>query len=167
MTIHEAKLLLAFNAWATQKIFDAVATLPGDQFTRDLKASHGSIQGTLRHLVTSEARWQSRFTPDPAGVPAISADPSTVPELKSLWEKTGLATARWLGPLTDRQLQDPFTATAADGTNHTHTPAQAIQHLVDHGTYHRGQIVTLLRQLGVTPPSTGMFRFFRETAKHA
>jgi uncharacterized damage-inducible protein DinB len=37
-----------------------------------------------------------------------------------------------------------------------------IQHVVDHSSYHRGQIVTMLRQLGVTPPSTGLMRFYRD-----
>jgi uncharacterized damage-inducible protein DinB len=37
-----------------------------------------------------------------------------------------------------------------------------IQHVVDHSSYHRGQIVTMLRQLGVTPPSTGLIRFYRD-----
>jgi uncharacterized damage-inducible protein DinB len=35
-------------------------------------------------------------------------------------------------------------------------------HTVDHSSYHRGQIVTMLRQLDVKPPSTGMMGFFRE-----
>ncbi len=167
MTVHEAKLLHAFNSWANQRIFDAVARLPEEQFTRGLKASHGSIQGTLRHLVTSESRLLSRLTAPTPGAPTNAAAVASVAELKALWENTGLETARWLGTLTDRRLQEPLTMTAADGTTHTHTVAQVLQHLIDHGTYHRGQIVTLLRQLGVTPPSTAMIRFFREAATHS
>ncbi len=167
MTVHEAKLLYAFNAWATQKIFDAVTRLPEEQFTRDLKASHGSIQGTLRHLVASETLWLSRLTAPPPVAPVHAADAASVAELKSLWENTGFGIARWLGTLTDRRLHEPCTMTASDGTAHTHTADQVLLHLVDHSTYHRGQIVTLLRQLGVTPPSTGMIRFLRETAKRA
>jgi uncharacterized damage-inducible protein DinB len=165
MTLHEAKLLHAFNAWATQKIFDALAPLPREQFTCDMKASHGSIHGTLTHLVGSEKMWLSRWvgTPD-----ATALQPDAVPtvaDLKTVWEHTGFEMARWLGTLTDAKLQETFTMTTAAGATHTHTIAQALQHLVDHGSYHRGQIVTLLRQIGVTPPSTGLIRFYRETAK--
>ena len=44
---------------------------------------------------------------------------------------------------------------------------QMIQHVVDHSSYHRGQIVTMLRQLGATPPNTGMIRFYREMTRPA
>ncbi len=165
MTIHEAKLLQAFNAWASQKIFDAVAALPPEQFTREMKASHGSIRGTLAHLVTSDQTWLARLTGTP-GPPAKK--PGEVPalaDLRTTWGQTGFGIARWLGTMTDARLQDTFTMTTADGKTYTHTFAQALQHMIDHGSYHRGQVVTLLRQLGVTPPSTGMIRFFREAAK--
>jgi uncharacterized damage-inducible protein DinB len=165
MTLQEAKLLYAFNAWATNRIFDALALLPAEQCTRDMGASHGSIHGTLTHLVASEKKWLSYWVGRPDAAMLTGAEVSTTATLKTAWEETGFAIARWLGTLTDRKLQEPFTMTTAAGTTHTHTITQALQHLVDHGTYHRGQVVTLLRQLGVTPPSTGMIGFFRETAK--
>lgn len=45
--------------------------------------------------------------------------------------------------------------------------ARSLLHMADHGTCHRGKIVTLLRKLGVRPPSTGMIRFFREATQRA
>ena len=44
---------------------------------------------------------------------------------------------------------------------------QALQHLANHGTYHRGQVATLLRQLGVKPVSTDLIAFYRERAAAA
>jgi uncharacterized damage-inducible protein DinB len=165
MTLHEAKLLLAFNSWATQKIVDAVTSLPPDQVKMDMKASHGSILGTLTHLVGSEEIWISRLTGTPGSTAPRPTEAAGVADLKKRWETAGFAVARWLGTLTDKKLQEPFSFTTMQGATYTHTFTQAIQHLVDHGTYHRGQIVVLLRQLGVKPPSTGMIGFFRETAK--
>jgi uncharacterized damage-inducible protein DinB len=165
MTLHEAKLLLAFNSWATQKIFDAVASLPVEQVRQDMKASHRSIHGTLAHLVASEELWCSRLRGIPGSSGTNPTEAPDIADLKKRWETAGFATARWLGTLSDRKLQEPFSFTTMQGATLTHTFAQAIQHLVDHGTYHRGQVVVLLRQLGVKPPSTGMMGFFRETAK--
>ncbi len=167
MTLHEARVLHAFNSWATQRIFDAVADLSADRFTQDMKASHGSIHGTLTHLVAAEKMWLSRCTGKPDAAMLTPEDVPTVANLKKTWEQTGFAAARWLGTLTDRSLQETFTMTTANGTSYTHTIAQAFQHMVDHSTYHRGQIITLLRQLGLAPPPTGLIRFFRETAKLA
>lgn len=167
MTLREAKLLHAYNAWAMERIFDAAAPLPPDQFARDLHASHRSIHGTLTHLVSSERIWLSYWTGSPGPATLTTADAPTVAELKNVWTQTGFATARWLATLTDAKLQETFTMTTPDGTTHTHTIAQALQHLVNHGTHHRAQIVTLLRQLGITPPTTSMIGFFRETAQRA
>jgi uncharacterized damage-inducible protein DinB len=165
MTLQEAKLLHAYNSWATERIFQAVATLTPEQVNRDLKSSHGSIYGTLLHLVGGQKIWLSRWVGKPdASVLAASAAP-TVESLKKVWEKVGLETAQWLATMSDKRLQDSFTMTTTSGETYRHIFAQAFQHVVDHGTYHRGQIVTMLRQTGVTPPNTGMITFYRETAK--
>ena len=51
------------------------------------------------------------------------------------------------------------------GETFTHVYWQAFQHVVNHSTYHRGQIITMLRQLGVKPPGTDLIMFYRGTAK--
>ena len=163
MTLQEIKLLNAYSAWATNRIFEAVEKLSDEEAARDMKSSHGSIHGTLTHLVGAEKMWLSRMlgTPDkamirPPDVPAIA-------DVRKTWEQTGFATAKFLGGMTDRKLQETFTMSASTGGEFTHTFAQALQHVVDHSTYHRGQVVTLMRQMGHTPPNTGMISFFRET----
>jgi uncharacterized damage-inducible protein DinB len=69
----------------------------------------------------------------------------------------------FLDTLDDRTLQETLTASTLTGT-YTSPYWQMIQHVVDHSSYHRGQIVTMLRQLGMTPPSTGMMRFHRDSS---
>jgi uncharacterized damage-inducible protein DinB len=165
MTLQEAKQLHAFNSWATQRIFEAVAALTPEQFGKEMKSSHKSIQGTLLHLVGAEMIWLSRWLGkteppklEPSAVPTVEA-------LKIAWEQVGFETAKWLGAMTDKSFQDTFTMTTSAGITYKHTFAQAFQHVVDHSTYHRGQIITLLRQTGITPPNTGLIIFYRETAK--
>jgi uncharacterized damage-inducible protein DinB len=165
MTLQEVKLLHAFNSWASQRVFDTVATLTPDQFTRDMASSHQSIQGTLFHIVAAEKIWLSRWRNQPDPPKLQRSDLPTAAALHAEWEKVGLETAKWLGTMTDKSLQDSFTMTTSSGTTYRHTYVQAVQHVVDHGSYHRGQIIALLRQLGVTPPVTGMIAFYREMAK--
>jgi len=165
MTLQEIKLLHAYNSWATNRIFEAVTELPPGQVMQEMKSSHGSIYGTLLHILGAEKIWLSRWTGTPDATMITSADAPTLGELKMLWEKVGYEIAKFLGSMTDKKLQDTFTMITSKGETYTHIYWQAFQHLVDHGTYHRGQIVTLLRQLGVKPPSTGMIMFYRETGK--
>jgi uncharacterized damage-inducible protein DinB len=69
--------------------------------------------------------------------------------------------SRFLTTLDDGKLQEMLSTTARTGS-YTTSYWQMIQHVVDHSSYHRRQIVTMLRQLGVTPPSTGLMRFYRD-----
>jgi len=165
MTLQDIKLLNAFNAWASNRIFDAVGTMPVEAVMRDMKSSHVSIHGTLLHLVAAERTWLGRWT-GTKDVPQLTAAEAPTPaDITRLWEKTGYDMARFLGAMTDRKLQESFTMTTSTGQTFTHAYGQAIQHVVDHSSYHRGQVITLMRQQGHTPPTTGMIAFFRETSK--
>lgn len=165
MTLQEVKLLNAFNAWATNLVFDAVAAMPEEQYVQNMHSSHGSIHGTLVHLVGTELLWAARWTGAPAGKTLSPADVRGSEELYAIWQKAGLDIARFVGTITEKKLQSPFTVVISKGEQHTQLFWQIILHLVDHSTYHRGQIAGMMRQLGVTPPSTTMISFFRETAK--
>jgi uncharacterized damage-inducible protein DinB len=85
----------------------------------------------------------------------------SVAELRALWEGVCNEMNQFLGTLDDRKLQAALSTTSRTG-RYTTSYWQMIQHVVDHSSYHRGQIVTMLRQLGVTPPSTGLIRFYRD-----
>lgn len=166
MTLQELKLLHAYNSWADNRIFDALQQLPEEQYKTDMKGSHGGIHTTLVHLVGAEKIWMERFRGSPQ--PFLSENPpKSLAELKSVWEKVGYETAQWLGAATDKKLQETFTMKTSKGDTFTHVYWQAFQHLVNHSTYHRGQIITMLRQLGVKPPTTDMILFYRETARGA
>jgi uncharacterized damage-inducible protein DinB len=164
MTLSELKLLHAYNSWADNRIFEALAQLPPEQYIQDMKGSHGGIHATLVHLVGAEKIWLERF--QGTTQPFLSENPpGSLAGLKEIWEKVGYETAKWIGGMTDKKLQETFTMKTLKGETFTHVFWQAFQHIVNHSTYHRGQIVTMLRQLGAKPPTTDLILFYRETAK--
>lgn len=164
MTLSEARTLHAYSSWATNKIFETLSSLTQEQYTHGMNSSHGGIHGTMVHLVGAEKVWLERFQGSPQ--PFLSENPpSTMSELRNIWENVGFDTAKWLGTMSDRRLSETFTMKTLKGETFTHQFGQAFQHLINHSSYHRGQIVTLLRQLGVKPPATDMIVFFRETSK--
>lgn len=165
MTLNEIKLLHAFNSWADNRIFEGVAQLTPEQYVRDMKSSHGSIHGTLTHLVGAEKMWLSRWVAKPDAALLSANDVASLKGLKEIWERVGYDTAKFLSTMNDKKLQETFTYTTTKGQQYTYVYWQAIQHVADHSTYHRGQIITLMRQLDVTPPSTGLSLFYRETNK--
>ena len=161
MNVGQVRELFDYNAWADRRIFDAVAQLPTEQYMRDLKSSFGGIHGTLVHIVGAESLWLSRWR----GVPASllkGSDVGSLAELRKIWDGVETERLAFLRGLTDQKLDSPITIKPTGGGEFVHPLLQTLQHTVDHSSYHRGQIVTLLRQLGVKPPGTGLIGFYRE-----
>ena len=165
MTLQEIRNLHAYNSWADNRIFDALAQLPEEQYLQDLKNSHGGIHTTLIHLVGAERVWLERWQGGEISPFLSTLGLKTLAEVKTIWEKVGYDTAKWLSSMTDKKLNETFTMKTQKGDAFTHVYWQAFQHLVNHSSYHRGQIVTMLRQLGAKPPTTDLILFYRETAK--
>jgi uncharacterized damage-inducible protein DinB len=166
MTLEEIKVLWDFNTWADGLVFDAVARLSPEQYQRDMQSSHGGILGTLAHIVSAERGWLGRWTNDRPIQQSSLQDIASVEELRGHWQRVGEKMQQYLSTLNDAKLQELMTTTSRSGLV-TNSYWQMIQHVVDHSSYHRGQIVTMLRQVSVTPPSTGLLRFYRDMAKPA
>ena len=167
MTPSEAQELFLHNQWANRRTLGACEALTPEQFTRNLGSSFSSVGDTLAHIVGAEWIWLERFqgrshTALPPGwdLPDLAAMRARIEELDSSLVKfvSGLDAAA-LERLIEyknfagQQFADPLTL--------------LLQHLADHSTYHRGQMATLLRQLGAKPASTGFIVFRRERAASA
>ena len=161
MTLQEITHFMAFNRWANQCFFDALRQLPAEQYGCDMHSSHGGIHGTFAHIVGAEKGWLSRWQGKSETDTAAISQMHTLAELRVFWENLCDAMSHFLTTLDDRKLQETLSTTARTGSYRS-SYWQMIQHVVDHSSYHRGQIVTMLRQLGVTPPSTGLIRFYRD-----
>ncbi len=153
--------LFAYNAWANRMMFDAVAPLPDDTYLRDLKSSHGGIHGTLAHIVWAEHLWLNRWLEKPNPAVAQGKDLHSAAEVRARWEEIEAERGRFLAQLGDEQLDETRSVKPSTGGEYRHTFRQMFRHTVDHSSYHRGQVVTLLRQVGVTPPVTGLIFFYR------
>ncbi len=165
MTTQEMRQLFAYNSWATNKFFDALGPLSQEQLSRDMQTSHSSIHNTLLHLVGAEKVWYERWSGATVEPFLKQEHAPTIAALKQVWTKVGFDTAKFLSSLTDKKLQEIFEMKTAKGEIQKHLYWQSMLHVVNHSSYHRGQIVTLLRQQEIVPPSTGMNVFFHETAK--
>lgn len=162
MTVDDVKVLFRYNDWATGIILNAVAEVPTEQYLKDMGSSHGGLHGTALHLVGAEKVWLERWLGEPQ---AKIINPSEVPSfqaVRALWDEVRRQGDGFLTTLTEAKLQESFTAHTSTGGTYVNPYWQTFQHLVNHSSYHRGQIVTLLRQIGVKPPATDLIRFYRE-----
>lgn len=153
--------LFDYNAWADKRIFEAIAALPTEQYQRDLKTSFGSIHGTIAHIVGAERVWLFRWKQKPASLMG-AADFASLADVRKMWDEVEAERTAFLGGLTDAMLESKIVIKPTGGGEYVHSLRQTMLHTVDHSSYHRGQIVTLLRQLGVKPPSVGLIGYYRQ-----
>ena len=153
--------LFDYNAWANRTIFDAVAQIPQEQYFRDLKSSYGGVHGTLCHVVWAEQLWLRRWQGKPNPAIPQGTDLRSLAEARSRWEAVEAERAVFVATLTDLGLDETRLVKPSSGGEYVHTFRQMFRHFINHSSYHRGQIVTFLRQLGHQPPSTDLILYYR------
>lgn len=155
-----ARDLLAYTLWADQVVFRAAAALDPDDVVREAGASFGSVLGTLAHTLGAQRLWFSRFVGAPMDwLPGIDDYPDLA-RLEEGCEEFWADAKSFLAALSDQQLESDLAWTNLAGEMRTSSLWKCILHLVNHSTYHRGQVVMLFRQLGYEPPSTDLVDFF-------
>jgi uncharacterized damage-inducible protein DinB len=167
MDLADFRTLYDFNAWANHRTLEACATLTPEQFTRNLGSSFGSVRDTLAHIFGAEFVWFERWHDRaPAGLPSASDLPDFETARRRLSEMDRNL-IDFVASLNSQDLQRIIQFKTRAGFEINQPLAQCLQHVANHGTYHRGQVTTLLRQLGATPTSTDLIGFYRERAAQA
>lgn len=152
---------IGFIAWATRRDLDIIRKLAPEQITRELVSSFPSILATLQHLYQGNVWWFSRMRGDPVSWEQISI-PQSFAELDANWQKLFDEMAAWAKSRTRKQWSITVTN---PNTKKTDPLWQAVMHLSNHDSYHRGQLTTLIRQVGGTPTNTDLINFYREAFK--
>ena len=166
MSPEEMRLLYDFNAWANRRALSAAAALTPEQFTKPLGSSFSSVRDTLAHIFGSEWVWFERFQ----GRSPSSFPDTTHPDVATLGEHWGEFEPRLLSfvrNLTQADLDRVMEYKTFKFGVYSNPMWQSMQHLVNHGTYHRGQVTTMLRQHGAQPLLTDLMHFYRERAMAA
>jgi uncharacterized damage-inducible protein DinB len=167
MTSVEAQDLYAYNCWANRQVLQAVAPLSADEFTRDLKSSFPSIRDTLVHILGAEWIWLRRWLGESPRAHPAAWRTLSYPELLDRWGEHDAEQNAFVAQLTDAQLARPLSYTSMRGEPFRAPLHQLVRHVVNHSSYHRVQVTTLLRQLGYTPVSTDLVMYDRMVAARA
>ena len=158
----ELRTLLDYHYWARDRIVDAVAVLTPEQFTKDLGSSFKSVRDTLAHMVGAETAWLSRWQGESpsALLPADQfPDAATV---KKTWAGLEKKLRAYFEHLGETGIQKVISYKLLNGTPGATPFWQMLQHVVNHASYHRGQVTTMLRQLGAAPAkSMDLIAFYR------
>lgn len=166
MTPQEALTHIRYSGWASRKVLEAALALSPEDQAKPMSVSHGSIAKTLSHIYFADAVWYSRIAdpnypvPSPDALPPLDFIVQEWPRLQAKWEA-------WAGAATDADIARPVPFKSSFLGDSGFPAWQIVMHVVNHGTLHRGQIVGMLRQLGVKPPTTDIVLYYHEQEKTA
>jgi uncharacterized damage-inducible protein DinB len=156
--------LLVYTLWADRRMLKAVEAVRPEDLVRDTGSSFPSLLATSAHLLGAQRTWLSRF----AGralerVPGIADFPDFA-ALAAGFAETAAEMEFFLAAVTDAQLAADIRYANTRGETFALPLWQPVMQLVNHSTYHRGQLTTMLRQLGYAAPQTDFIYFCLERA---
>ncbi|HEY9644448.1 MAG TPA: DinB family protein [Coleofasciculaceae cyanobacterium] len=151
------KMMAEYSHWMNQKLYLICAEIPDEKRREDLGAFFRSIHGTLNHLLFGDRAWLGRFTGQPLSIKIGETLYSDFEELRQQQEMTDQQIIAWTAQLSDEWLNHPFRYTSGIDHKTRELPAWVlVTHLFNHQTHHRGQLTTLLKQLGYDPGATDL-----------
>jgi uncharacterized damage-inducible protein DinB len=152
------QLMARYNRWMNERLYALCAELPDAERKRDRGAFFGSIHGTLNHLLWGDRMWLGRFIDEACAAPAFGAAMfAEWDELARERDITDTKLLQWAGGLTPEWLAGSLVYTSrVDGKTRELPRAVASVHLFNHGTHHRGQLTTLMKQAGCDPGITDL-----------
>ena len=181
MNLSDIRTFYAYNRWANLRMFSVLEKLSHEQFTATRQSSFPSIRESVFHIFAAEWIWLKRWT----GASPIASEPikgasfetwkklrsagvppplqlSTVTELREFCDSLEQERLQFIAGLSESTLQAPIKFNDMSGNPYNEPLAELMQHVVNHGSYHRGQVTTLLRQAGTETIPLDMLYFYRE-----
>ncbi len=144
------KTMAGYNRWMNEKLYEVCASMPDEERKRDMKAFFGSVHQTLNHILLADRIWLSRLTGQPFAVTALNQE--LYAEFPELRRERGLTDAG-LEAVVDangpESLDELITYTSFTSQKEmTMSRGTILLHVFNHQTHHRGQVTTLMSQLG-------------------
>jgi uncharacterized damage-inducible protein DinB len=152
------ELMGRYNQWMNEKLYQVCAGIPDQKRKKDLGAFFKSVHGTLNHLLYGDKAWMGRFSGNPLVVNVIGEELyEEFDALKAERRALDQQILDWSHALSPEWLNRPFKYTSnVDGKTRVLPAWVLVMHMFNHQTHHRGQVTTLLKQLGHDPGITDL-----------
>jgi uncharacterized damage-inducible protein DinB len=141
-------VMATYNQWMNQKLYNACADIPNVDRQSDRGAFFKSIHGTLNHILVGDRIWLGRFTQQPFVAKLDEELYRDFSELRTERERLDLVIIDWVQQLTPDWLNADLAYTNSSGFTRTLPHWLLVTHMFNHQTHHRGQLTTLLNQIG-------------------
>jgi uncharacterized damage-inducible protein DinB len=141
--------LSAYNIWANQQLVAAINTLPEEMHHKEVASSFAGLYKTVLHMWDAESIWWQRTKLQERIIRPSDSFNGTMQQVSSELLQQNKQWNEWITATQERQLDHVFQYRTMKGEQFKQPVYQMLLHLFNHGTYHRGQLVTIVRQLGV------------------
>ena len=163
MTMDYFMQLADYNIWANNIVHSWFEKITNEQWEQPVVSSFGSIGATVLHIAGAEKIWLDRLNHAEAPVWLPAVFKGSKKDIQDLWKKASQDLRSFIENFDETKLQVNLNFKRLNGEVYEMPHYQVIAHLFNHSTFHRGQIVTMLRQTGFTEvSSTDMLGFYRK-----
>lgn len=154
----QAQLMARYNAWMNERIYALLTPLDDAKRKMPRGAFFGSIHDTLDHIHTGDLLWMARF--EGLERPPVAVGRRNLEDWSELRAARAAMDARivaWAARLSPAWLAADYTwRSGMDGKERTQPAWLLVTHLFNHQTHHRGQVTTLMFQIGIDPGITDL-----------
>jgi uncharacterized damage-inducible protein DinB len=161
----EIQRLYDYNSWANERVLESLRPIGQGVFTSNKQASHGSIRGIIAHIAGAEWIWLQRWKGSSPGSLLPESEFETAEIAAQGLRKIDRDLQEFTSQLTQADIDGSRPYKTTEGKAYSNVLSDMLVHVANHSSYHRGQIATLLRQLGAVPQSTDFILFIRLTGQ--
>jgi uncharacterized damage-inducible protein DinB len=145
--------LYAYNRWADRRVLEACRKLTAEQYVAEPAPGWSSVRSSIVHIAVVTEGWLRGLTGESVQSFPTEAELPAVDDAERLLDRANGILDQILPTLTPERLATPQTMRGGGRTAFL-PPWVVLRHIVNHSTYHRGQVASKLKRLGVEPPAT-------------
>ncbi len=156
---------IRYTRWATLTTLDACSVIDDEDLRRDLRTSYQSVWATLAHIYQSDCVWWNRLQGDGAARASHFEPGSSIEELRERWAAVLDGFVRWAEGLSAAGWAEELEYVTSRGQAFRQPVWEIALHVVNHDTLHRGQILSMFRQLDRVPTGVDLIFYYREKSR--
>ena len=141
------KQYATYNVWATQRLLDAILALPEEKQMAEVPSSFNSLYKTVLHMLDAESIWWQRMKMQERIIRPSQDFNGTMQDAATKLLQQSKQWEEWVGNATDMVLDHVFQYQNIKGEQLKMPIYQMLLHVNNHATFHRGQLINMLRQL--------------------
>lgn len=153
--------LAEFSNWADNRVINWLTQITDEQWNKTAISSFGSIRDTAIHIVSAKKIWLDFWTHASNPVYLSLEFTGTRLELINIWKTISAELRSFIENYPIKNYTNEISVKKPNGELSTMEFRKTFPHMINHSTYHRGQLVTLLRQSGFSNLSnTDLFTYY-------